>query len=58
MEECCGEFRVELLKAFGGKEDLPDDWTTAATVITKTGRKMSHVDREKIKPGGGIVRCS
>ena len=26
--DCCEEFREEKRRALGGKEELPDDWTT------------------------------
>ena len=32
-EDCCEEFREEIRRALGGKEELPDDWTTTAKVV-------------------------
>ena len=42
-EECCMVFREELRKALGGQGELPDDWTTTASVIRETGRRVLGV---------------
>ena len=42
-EECCEEFREEIRRALGGKEELPDDWTTTANVVRDTARKILRV---------------
>ncbi|KAE8291438.1 hypothetical protein D5F01_LYC11043 [Larimichthys crocea] len=42
-EECCMTFRKELRQALGGQEELPNDWTTTANVITETGRSVLGV---------------
>ena len=31
--DCCEEFRDDIRRALGGKEELPDDWTTTAKVV-------------------------
>ena len=39
-EDCCGEFREEIRRALGGKDGLPDDWTTTAKVVRDTARNV------------------
>ena len=39
-EDCCEEFREEIRRALGGKEESPDDWTTTAKVVRDTARKV------------------
>ena len=39
-ENCCEEFREEIRRALGGKEELPDDWTTTAKVVSDTARQV------------------
>ena len=39
-QDCCEEFRDEVRRALGGKEGLPDDWTTTANVVRDTARKV------------------
>ena len=48
-EECCVVFREELRQALGGQEVLPDDWTTTASVIRETGRRVLGVSSGKRK---------
>ena len=42
-EDCCEEFREEIRRALGGREGLPDDWTTTADVVRDTARKVLGV---------------
>ena len=39
-EDCCEEFREEIRRNLGGREELPDDWKTKANVVTDTARKV------------------
>ena len=39
-EDCCEEFREEIRRTLGGKEELPDDWTTTANVVRDTATKV------------------
>ena len=34
-EDCCEKFREEIKRALGGREELPDDWTTTTKVEVK-----------------------
>ena len=42
-EDCCEEFREEIRRTLGCKEELPDDWTTTANVVRDTSRKVLGV---------------
>ena len=42
-EDCCEAFREEIRRALGGKDELPDDWTTTAKVVRDTARKVLGV---------------
>ena len=48
-EDCCEEFREEIRRALGGKEELPDDWTTTAKVVRDTARKVLGVSSKQRK---------
>ena len=48
-EDCCEEFREEIRQALGGKEELPDDWTTTAKVVRDTARKVLGVSSKQRK---------
>ena len=48
-EDCCEEFREEIRRALGGKEELPDDWTTTANVVRGTARKVLGVSSKQRK---------
>ncbi|RXN38888.1 Retrovirus-related Pol poly LINE-1 [Labeo rohita] len=48
-EECCVVFREELRQAMGGQEVLSVDWTTTASVIRETGRRVLGVSSGKGK---------
>ena len=48
-EDCCEEFREEIRRALGGKEELPDDWTTTANVVRDTARKVLGVSSKQRK---------
>ena len=42
-EDCCEEFREEIRRTLGGKEELPDDWTTTAKLARDTERTVLGV---------------
>ena len=44
----CEEFREDIRRALGGKEELPDDWTTTAKVVRGTARKVLGVSSRQI----------
>lgn len=46
-EECCVAFREKLREALGGQEVLPNDWTTTASAIRETGRRVLGVSSGK-----------
>ena len=48
-EDCCEEFREETRRTLGGKEELPDDWTTTANVVRDTARKVLGVSSKQRK---------
>ena len=48
-EDCCEEYREEIRRALGGKEELPDDWTTTAKVVRDTARKVLGVSSKQRK---------
>ena len=48
-EDCCEEFREEIRRALGGKEELPDDWTTTANIVWDTARKVLGVSSKQRK---------
>ena len=48
-EVCCEEFREEIRRTLGGKEELPDDWTTTAKVLRDTARKVLGVSVKQRK---------
>ena len=48
-EDCCEEFREEIRRALGGKEELPDDWTTTAKVVRDTAGKVLGVSSKQRK---------
>ena len=52
-EDCCGEFREEIRRALGGKEELPDDWTTTAKVVRDTARSV--IETEERRQGDLVV---
>ena len=57
-EDCCEEFREEIRRALGGKEELPDDWTTTAKVVRDTARKVrarSVIETEERRQGDLVV---
>lgn len=39
-DDCCRQFREELLQALGGSEELPEDWENATKVMRETGKKV------------------
>ena len=39
-EDRCEEFREEIRRTLGGKEELPDDWTTTANIVRDTATKV------------------
>ena len=43
------EFREEIIRALGGREELPDDWTTKAKVVRDTARKLLGVSSKQRK---------
>ncbi|XP_061629993.1 uncharacterized protein LOC133478218 [Phyllopteryx taeniolatus] len=43
QDECSAAFREEVKQALGGREELPEDWTTAAKVIREAGRRVLGV---------------
>ena len=51
-EDCCEEFREEIRRALGGKEELPDDWTTTANIVKDTAIKDIYDD------SATAVRCA
>ena len=48
-EDCSEEFREEIRRALGGKDGLPDDWTTTAKVVRDTARKVLGVSSKQRK---------
>ena len=48
-EDCCEEFREEIRRALGGKEELRDDWTTTANVVRDTAIKVLGVSSKQRK---------
>ena len=52
-EACCEEFRKEIRRALGGKEELSDDWTTTAKVVRDTARKVLGVSSKQRKEDKG-----
>ena len=48
-EDWCEEFREQIRRALGGKEELPDDWTTTAKVVRDTARKVLGVSSKQRK---------
>ena len=48
-EDCCEEFREEIRRALGGKEELPEDCTTTAIVVRDTARKVLGVSSKQRK---------
>ena len=48
-EACCEEYRGEIRRALGGKEELPDDWTTTAKAVRDTARKVLGVSSKQRK---------
>ena len=48
-EYCCEEFREEIRRALGGKEELQDDWKTTANVVREKGRKELGVSSKQRK---------
>ena len=48
-EDCCEEFREEIRRDLGGKEELPDDWTNTANVVRETARKVLGVSSKQRK---------
>ena len=48
-EDCCEEFREEIRRALGGKDELLDDWTTTAKVVRDTARKVLGVSSKQRK---------
>ena len=47
--DCCEEFREEIRRALGGKDELPDEWTTTAKVVRETARKVLGVSSKQRK---------
>ena len=48
-EDCCEEFREEIRRALGEKEELPDDWTTTTKVVRGTARRVLGVSSKQRK---------
>ena len=48
-EDCCEKFGEEIRRALGGKEELPDDWTTTANIVRDTARKVLGVSSKHRK---------
>ena len=48
-EDCCEEFREQIRRALGGKEELHDDWTSTAKVGRDTARKVLGVTSKQRK---------
>ena len=48
-QDCCEEFREEIRRTLGGREELPDDWTTKANVVRDTARKVLGVSSKQRK---------
>ena len=46
---CCEEFGEEIRRALGGREELPEDWTTTAKVVRDTSRKVLVVSSTQRK---------
>ena len=44
QKEDCWE---EIIRALGGEEELPDDWTTTANILTDTARKVLGVSSKQ-----------
>ena len=40
---------------FGGKEELPDDWTTTAKVVRDTARKVLGVSSKQERRQGDLM---
>ena len=53
-EDCCEEFREEIRRALGGKEELPDDWTRKGH--SKKGTR-SVIETEERRQGDLVVGC-
>ena len=51
----CEEFREEIRRVLGGREELPDDWTTTSKVVTDTARKVLGVSSKQRKEGDLVV---
>ena len=47
--DCCEDFREEIRRALGGREGLPDDWTTTAKVVRDTARKVGVSSNQRKK---------
>ena len=43
------EFREGIRRALGGREDLPDDWTTTAKTVRDIARKVLGVSSKQRK---------
>ena len=48
-EDRCEEFREEIIRDLGGREELPDDWTNTAKVVRDTARKVLGVSAKQRK---------
>ena len=48
-EDCCEEFREEIRRTLGGKEELPGDSTTTANIEMDTSRKVLGVSSKQRK---------
>ena len=46
-EDCYQEFREEIRRALGGEEELPDDWTTTANIVSDTARNVLGVSSKQ-----------
>ena len=56
-EDCCEKFREEIRRALGGKEELPDDWTTSAKSSEGHSKKRTRsvIKTEERRPGDLVV---
>ena len=48
-EDCYEEFREDIIWALGGREELPDDWTTTAKLVRGIARKVIGMSSKQRK---------
>ena len=42
-------FREDVMSALGGREELPNDWVTTATLVRESARKVQGVASGQMK---------